>query len=54
MLRKNKFRFPKGVSGSVSKLENDHFAMSDGIFFFFKLKKKTRQGYLVIYVKKSM
>ena len=34
ILRKIKFRFPKWVSGSVSKLENDHFGMSDGIFFF--------------------
>ena len=28
------FRFPKGVSGSVSKWENDHLGMSDEIFFF--------------------
>ena len=34
MLRKNNFRLPKGVSGSVLKSENDHFGMSDGIFFF--------------------
>ena len=32
------FRFPKGVSGSVSKLENDHFGMWDGIFFFLEKK----------------
>ena len=38
MLRKKNFRFPKGVSGSVSKLENDHFGMSDGIFFFVEKK----------------
>ena len=29
-----KFPFLKGVSGSVSKSENDHFGMSDGFFFF--------------------
>ena len=33
-----KFRFPKGVSGSVTKLENDHFGMSDGFFFLWKKK----------------
>ena len=38
-LKKKKFRFRKGVSGSVSKSENDHFGMSDGIFFFFLEKK---------------
>ena len=38
-MRKKIFRFPKGVSGSVSKSENDHFGMSDGIFFFFGEKK---------------
>ena len=38
-MRKKNFRFPKGVSGSVSKSENDHFGMSDGIsFFLFKRK----------------
>ena len=31
---KKKFRFPKGVSVSVLKSKNDHFGMSDGIFFF--------------------
>ena len=31
---KKNFRFPKGVSGSVLKSENDHLGMSDGIFFF--------------------
>ena len=31
---KKKFRFLKGVSGSVSKSENDHFGMSDGFFLF--------------------
>ena len=36
---KKKFLIPKGVSGSVSKSEYDHFGMSDGIFFFL-LKKK--------------
>ena len=36
---KKNFRFPKGVSGSVSKWENDHFGMSDEIFFFFVEKK---------------
>ena len=35
---KKNFRFPKGVSGSVSKSENDHFGMSDEIFFFFEKK----------------
>ena len=35
-MRKKNFRFPKGVSGSVSKSENDHFGMSN----FFLLKKK--------------
>ena len=37
-MRKIKFRFPKGVSGSVVQSENDHFGMSDGIFFFWKKK----------------
>ena len=41
ILRKKKFRFPKGVSGSVLKSENDHFGMSDGIFFFLRKKKLT-------------
>ena len=36
---KKKFRFLKGVSGSFLKSENDHFGMSDGIFFFFLEKK---------------
>ena len=36
--KKKNFRFPKGVSGSVSKSENDHFGMSDGIFFFLEKK----------------
>ena len=36
---KKNFRFPKGASGSVSKSENDHFGMSDGIFFFWWTKK---------------
>ena len=38
-MRKKNFRFPKGVSGSVSKSENAHFGMSDGIFFFLWKKK---------------
>ena len=33
-----KFPFLKGVSGSVSKSENDHFGKSDGIFFFLEKK----------------
>ena len=37
-MRKRNCRFPKGVSGSVSKSENDHFGMSDGIFFLWKKK----------------
>ena len=37
-LRKKNFRFPKGVSGSISKLINDHFVMSAGIFFFGRKK----------------
>ena len=37
--KKKNFRFPKGVSGSVSKSENDHFGMWDRIFFFFCGKK---------------
>ena len=37
-LRKKNFRFPKGVSGSISKLINDHFVMSAGIFFFVEKK----------------
>ena len=32
--KKINFRFPKGVSGSVVKSENDHFGVSDGFFFF--------------------
>ena len=36
---KKNVRFPKGVSGSVSKSENDHFGMSDGIFFFLFKRK---------------
>ena len=39
---KKNFRFPIGVSGSVSKWENDHFGMSDGIFFFFMEKNVDR------------
>ena len=35
---KKKNRFPKGVSGSVSKSENDHFGVSDGFFFFVEKK----------------
>ena len=35
---KKKFRFPKGVSGSVVKSENDHFGLSDGICFFLEKK----------------
>ena len=31
---KKNLRFPKGVSGLVSKWENDYLAMSDEIFFF--------------------
>ena len=38
---KKNFRFPKGVSGLVSKWENDYLAMSDEIFFFFGKKKWT-------------
>ena len=38
---KKNFRFPKGVAGSVSKSENNHFGMSDGIFFYFWKKKLT-------------
>ena len=34
---KKKFSIPE--RGSVSKLENDHFGMLDGIFFFFVKKK---------------
>ena len=37
-LRKKNFRFPEGASGSVSKSENDHFGISDGIFFLWKKK----------------
>ena len=33
--QKQYFRFPKGFSDAVSKSENDHFGMSDEIFFFF-------------------
>ena len=36
--KKKKFQFLKGVSGSVSKSENDHFGMSDGFFFFWEKK----------------
>ena len=36
--KKKKFEFLKGDSGSVSKSENDHFVMSDGICFFWKKK----------------
>ena len=36
---KKKFRFPKGFSDAVSKSENEHLGMSDGIFFFFWKKK---------------
>ena len=32
-MRKKKFGFQKAVSGSVVKSEDDHFGMSDGIFF---------------------
>ena len=32
--KKKVFRFPKGVSASVSKSENDRFGMSELIFFF--------------------
>ena len=39
------FRFPKGVSGSVSKWENDHLGMSDEIFFFFLWKLKLIIGF---------
>ena len=39
--QKKNFRFPKGVSGSVSKWENDHCGMSDEIFFFLGEKKLT-------------
>ena len=35
------FRFPKGVSGLVSKWENDHLGMSDEFFFFLWKKKLT-------------
>ena len=35
---KKNFRFPKRVSGSVLKSENDHLGMSDEIFFFRKTK----------------
>ena len=41
--QKKNFRFPKGISGSVLKSENDHFGMSDEFFFFFFLKKKLDQ-----------
>ena len=36
--KKKKFPFVKGVSGSVSKSENDHFGMSDGFFFLWEKK----------------
>ena len=35
---KKNFRFPKGVSGLVSKWENDYLAMSDEFFFLWKKK----------------
>ena len=35
---KKNFRFPKGVSGSVLKSENDHFGTHVGIFFFLEKK----------------
>ena len=38
IFEKKNFRFPKGESGSVLKSENDHFGMSDGIFFFLEEK----------------
>ena len=38
-MRKKNCRFPKGVSGSVSKSENDHFGMLGGILFFLWKKK---------------
>ena len=41
IFEEKKFRFLKGVSGSVSKSENNHFGMSDGFFFFFCVKKLT-------------
>ena len=41
MLRKKNFRFPKGVSGLISKSINEHFGMSDEIFFFLWKKKLT-------------
>ena len=37
-MRKKNFRFPQGNSGAVSKSENDHFGMADGIFFLWKKK----------------
>ena len=37
-MRKRNDLFPKGVSGSVSKSENDHFGMWDRIFFFVEKK----------------
>ena len=37
-MRKKNFRLPKGLSGSISKSENDHFGMSDEIFFFVEKK----------------
>ena len=40
---KKNFRFPKGVSGSISKSIDDHFGMTDGIFFFFVEKKDDRR-----------
>ena len=42
ILRKKNFRFPKGVSGSVSTSENDDFVMSDGMFLFFVEKNVDR------------
>ena len=35
---KKNSRSPKGVAGLVSKSEDDHFGMSDGIFFFVEKK----------------
>ena len=37
-MRKKIFDSRKGVSGSVSKSENDHFGKSDGIFFLWEKK----------------
>ena len=43
---KKNFRFPKGISGSVLKSENDHFGMSDEFFFFFFWKKNLTKCFL--------